>query len=295
MAKRNPPRARGPHRPGAGGHSAGHSAGHRPPPGRSGAGGAHRVKSGGPKGGPKAGNVWLYGDHAVAAALANPQRRCLRLVASDANAAAALLAAAPAAACPSVDTLDRAELDALLPPGAVHQGLALLVAPLPERSVADICAAAAGDPAARIVVLDQVTDPQNVGAVLRSAAAFGACAVIVQDRHAPPVTGVLARAASGALEHVALVRAVNLNRALGELKDAGFWTIGLDGAAPRALDAVRPDGRCALVLGAEGAGLRRLTREACDALARIPIAGTVESLNVSNAAAVALYELAREP
>ena len=298
MTKRKPPRVRGPHRAGAAGgqsagHGTGHAAGHRPPPGRPGAAGIpHRA--GAARGG---GNVWLYGNHAVAAALANPQRRCLRLVASDAKAAEALLAAAPSAACPSVDTLDRAELDALLPPGAVHQGLALLVAPLPDRSVADICAAA-DDAQARVVVLDQVTDPQNVGAVLRSAAAFGALAVIVQDRHAPPVTGALARAASGALEHVALVRAVNLNRALGELKDAGFWTVGLDGEAPQRLDAVRPDGRCALVLGAEGAGLRRLTREACDVLAHIPMSGPgrqwVESLNVSNAAAVALYEMVRE-
>ena len=212
MTKRKPPRVRGPHRAGAAGgqsagHGTGHAAGHRPPPGRPGAAGIpHRA--GAARGG---GNVWLYGNHAVAAALANPLRRCLRLVASDAKAAEALLAAAPSAACPSVDTLDRAELD---------------------RSVADICAAAADDAQARVVVLDQVTDPQNVGAVLRSAAAFGALAVIVQDRHAPPVTGALARAASGALEHVALVRAVNLNRALGELKDAGFWTVGLDGEAP---------------------------------------------------------------
>jgi 23S rRNA (guanosine2251-2'-O)-methyltransferase len=195
---------------------------------------------------------------------------------------------------PPVEPADRAELDALLPPGAVHQGLALLVAPLPEKSVGDICDATRDAESARVIVLDQVTDPQNVGAVLRSAAAFGAAAVIVQDRHAPPVTGVLARAASGALEHVALVRAVNLNRALGELKDAGFWTVGLAGAAAQPLSAIRADNKCALVLGAEGAGLRRLTREACDALARIPIADTMESLNISNAAAIALYELTRE-
>jgi len=116
----------------------------------------------------------------------------------------------------------------------------------------------------------------------------------MQDRHAPPVTGALGKAASGGLEHVALVRTVNLNRALGELKDAGFWCVGLEGGASQSLAAARPDGRCALVLGAEGAGLRRLTREACDTLAHIPMSDLVESLNVSNAAAVALYELVRE-
>jgi 23S rRNA (guanosine2251-2'-O)-methyltransferase len=304
MAKRKPPRARGPHRSdrtGApAGSAAGHSAGHRPPPARApfaakpGGKGAGKPARGGA--GKPGSAIWLYGDHAVAAALANPARRCLRLAASDAKAAEALLAGAPADASfdrAAVEIVDRAELDALLPPGAVHQGLALLVAPLPELTVGDVCDAAQDRPNARIVVLDQVTDPQNVGAVLRSAAAFGALAVIVQDRHAPPVTGALAKAASGGLEQVALVRAVNLNRALGELKDAGFWTVGLAGEAYQRLADVRHDGRCALVLGAEGAGLRRLTREACDALAHIPMSGAIESLNVSNAAAIALYELAR--
>lgn len=286
MAKRKPSKGR---RPGRNATASGHNAGQRQPSGRTPPGGRSSARK--PAGG---GAVWLYGDHAVGAALANPQRRCLRLVASDSGAAEALLATAPADACPSVDTVDRAELDALLPPGAVHQGLALLVAPLPEQTVGDICAATRDDTNARVVLLDQVTDPQNVGAVLRSAAAFGAAAVIVQDRHAPPVTGTLARAASGGLEQVALVRAVNLNRALGELKDAGFWIIGLAGEADRTLGEARSEGRCALVLGAEGAGLRRLTREACDALAKIPISGQVESLNVSNAAAIALYELVRD-
>jgi 23S rRNA (guanosine2251-2'-O)-methyltransferase len=299
MAKRKPPGARQPRRGARSGDSGGdHPGGHRPAsarlPQRPGA--LPPRRAGRPIGG---GTLWLYGGHAVAAALANPARHCLRIVATDRKGADALLAALPQARRQSlaqldIEPLDRAEIDALLPPGAVHQGLALLVAPLPERSVADICGVTQADPAARVVVLDQVTDPQNVGAVLRSAAAFGAAAVIVQDRNAPPPTGALAKAASGALEQVALVRAVNLNRALGELKDAGFWCLGLAGDAPRSLAAARPDGRVALVLGAEGAGLRRLTREACDTLAHIPISGRVESLNVSNAAAIALYELARQ-
>lgn len=242
-------------------------------------------------------DLWLYGVHAVLAAIANPQRPCRRLLVAAAEgdipqrvAAAAARAGRPP---PPVEAVGRRDIEAVLPPAAVHQGLALLTAPLPAPTL-DEAIAAAGDGEARIVVLDQATDPRNVGAVLRSAAAFAAAAVVMQERHAPPVTGVLAKAASGALETVPLVRAVNLARALDGLKRSGFWCLGLDAAAPRTLADTRPPGRAALVLGAEGAGLRRLTREACDLLVRIPVAPPVDSLNVSATAAIALYELTRD-
>ncbi|MCP5368051.1 MAG: 23S rRNA (guanosine(2251)-2'-O)-methyltransferase RlmB [Hyphomicrobiales bacterium] len=237
---------------------------------------------------------WLYGLHAVAAALANPARRCRRLVvaAQSRDEVGDRLAAAARAGGHGLtaEVADRRDLEALLPPGAVHQGVGLLAEPLPEPSLEDVLAAAVGAP---LVVLDQATDPRNVGAVLRSAAAFGVVAVVVQDRHAPPATAALAKAASGALEKVPLVRVTNLSRALDAIKAAGYWITGLDGRGEVPLPAADLAGARALVLGAEGRGLRRLVAEHCDTLARIPMTDAVESLNLSNAAAIALYELAR--
>ena len=237
---------------------------------------------------------WLYGRHAVAAALANPDRRGRRVLALAAAAGeiTPLLAAARATLPPGAPELvERRALEQLLPPGAVHQGMALAADPLPPRHLEDLLAVAI-EPQI-LVVLDQVTDPHNVGAVLRSAAAFGAAAVIVPEHGAPAITGVLAKAASGALESVPLIRVTNLARALEQLKEAGFWLVGLEGAADTALAAMNLPPRVALVLGAEGSGLRRLTREHCDFLARLATPGARASLNVSNAAAVALYEIAR--
>ncbi len=233
--------------------------------------------------------VWIYGLHAVAAAVANPERRLRRVLATP-----ELLARAPAwlAGTPVVAT-PRPELERRLPAGAVHQGIAAEVEPLPELAVEDICRGLADAPRAAVVVLDMVSDPQNVGAVLRSAAAFGAAAVIVPQHGAPDATGALAKAASGALETVPLVRAVNLRRALDTLKESGLWCIGFDGAAEATLGRAPIDARVALIFGSEGSGLRRLTREGCDLLVRIPITAAVESLNVSTAAAVALYEWRR--
>jgi 23S rRNA (guanosine2251-2'-O)-methyltransferase len=221
----------------------------------------------------------------VRAALANPDRILHRLLAT-ADAAKSLGPQRIPA-----EIAERHQIEVQLPADAVHQGLALLADPLPELGVEDIVFQAG--PKAVVLVLDQVTDPQNVGAVLRAAAAFGAIGVVVHDRHAPPVTGALAKAASGALETVPLVRAVNIVRALEILKEAGFWCAGLAEDAATPLDRAEFAPRTVLVLGAEGEGLRRLTRETCDLLVRIPTTAALASLNVATATAVALYEVVR--
>ncbi|GAA0557756.1 hypothetical protein GCM10008942_02780 [Rhizomicrobium electricum] len=185
------------------------------------------------------------------------------------------------------DTVGRA-----LPPGAVHQGVALLCEPLGRRDLADMLT-----PSERrriVLVLDQISDPHNAGAILRTAAAFGVSAVVVQDRNSPPESGALAKAASGALDIVPVVSVVNISRALDELQKLGFWRIALAGDGESALkDAATDNGDIALVLGSEGSGIRRLVREHCDAAAFVPMDSVMESLNVSNAAAIALYELRR--
>lgn len=243
-------------------------------------------------------SAWLYGKHAVLAALANPARRPRRLLltADCRDGLSEELDAARRAGghdAPTLTVLDKRELSDLLPPGAVHQGLALDTAPLETVHLEDVLRQTEPLADATLVILDQATDPHNIGAILRSAAAFGAAAVIMQDRHAPEASGAMAKAASGALEHVAMVRAANLARAMEQAKAAGFWCIGLDGRATQTLAEADLGGKVALVLGAEGGGLRRLTRETCDLLVKVPIGGAVESLNLSNAAAIALYERAR--
>ncbi len=248
--------------------------------------------------------VWLYGAHTVIEALANPRRRCRRLLLGPEAAQRhgprieAFLAARRArdpAEAPSLEAVARGDIARNLPEGAVHQGLALLARPLAQPDLRDVLAGPGirGGAEGRVVVvvLDQVTDPQNVGAVLRSAAAFGARAVITTRRHAPPESGSLAKAACGALEHVPYLQVGNLARALETLKTAGFWGLGLSGAAERTLAEADPGGALALVLGAEDTGLRRLTRQACDVMARLPTRPPIDALNVSNAAAAALYEV----
>ena len=256
-----------------------------------------RNQASGRQGSPRArehGERWLYGRHPVAAALANPGRRWRRLIvlAAQEDEARGLVAAAQAKRAgdgEAIRVVDRNGLAALLPEDAVHQGLALEVEPLDSPDLDDVLRAVHGSPRALVVVLDQVSDPQNVGAVLRAAAAFGASAVVVAAHGAPPATGALAKAASGAVELVPLIEEVNLTRALDRLKEAGFWCCGLDEHAPQLLAEIDLGPHVALVLGAEGAGLRRLVREHCDHLARLPTGAAMPSLNVSTAAAVALY------
>ena len=229
-----------------------------------------------------AGRPRFWGKHAVAAALDNPERKLLR---AWATREAASYMQFPG---DTVVTLAEApDLGRLVPQDAPHQGVVVEVEPLEEVWLDDVLQRA--QERAVLLVLDQVTDPHNVGAILRSAAAFSAIGIVTQDRHSPPESGVVAKAASGALERVPWVRVVNLARALDEIGESGFWRIGLTGDAVMSLQEALGPARVALVLGAEGQGLRPNTREHCDSLARLPISDAVESLNVSNAAAVALY------
>jgi 23S rRNA (guanosine2251-2'-O)-methyltransferase len=224
----------------------------------------------------------FWGKHAVAAALDNPERKVLRAWAT--RDAAAFMQ------FPSELPLTLAEapdLARLVPGDAPHQGVVIEVEPLEDVWLDGLLNQ--DRERAVLLVLDQVTDPHNVGAILRSAAAFGAVGIVTQDRHSPPESGVVAKASSGALERVPWVRVVNLARAIEEIGEGGYWRIGLAGDADTDLREALGSPRVALVLGAEGAGLRPNTREHCDALARLPIGEAVESLNVSNAAAVALY------
>jgi 23S rRNA (guanosine2251-2'-O)-methyltransferase len=224
----------------------------------------------------------FWGKHAVSAALDNPERKVLKAWATrEAMTFMQFPSDVP------VTVAEAPDLGRFVPADAPHQGVVIEVEPLEDAWLDELLT----EPPERAVllVLDQVTDPHNMGAILRSAAAFGAIGIVTQDRHSPPESGVVAKAASGALERMPWVRVVNLARALEEIAEAGFWRIGLTGDAATDLkDALGPD-RVALVLGAEGAGLRQNTREHCDALARLPITDAIESLNVSNAAAVALY------
>ncbi|MFD1333308.1 23S rRNA (guanosine(2251)-2'-O)-methyltransferase RlmB [Methylopila musalis] len=260
------------------------------------AGAKSGAKSGGSSGakpGPRAfprdhdGPVVLYGFHSVVEALSNPKRRILKLMATE--NALARLAEAGVATRVEPEVVRPGAIDRLLTPDAVHQGLYLeaealripTLKTIPEDSL--------------VLVLDQITDPHNVGAIVRTAAAFAVDAIVTTARHSPEATGVLAKSASGGLEHVPLVLVQNLARALDELGERGFLRIGLDSEGPATLDDTPVGaGGVALVLGAEGKGLRQLTRQTCDALARLDMPGAIKSLNVSNAAAIALHCVRRE-
>ncbi|ODT85610.1 23S rRNA (guanosine(2251)-2'-O)-methyltransferase RlmB [Phenylobacterium sp. SCN 70-31] len=238
------------------------------------------------RGGPPA-DDWLWGWHAVEAALANPRRGPpVRLAATPDRARQLESRFGPLKA---LELHDSHRIGLMLPQGAVHQGVALRPAALEDSDLSDFDVR----PGAVLLMLDQVTDPQNVGAILRSAAAFGVTGVILQDRNAPKLTGALAKAAAGAVEKTPIARVVNLSRALEELSRLGWRSVGLAGESERTLDAALDGSPTVLVMGSEGDGLRRLVAEHCDELAKIPMPGGFESLNVSAAAAIALYEAAR--
>jgi 23S rRNA (guanosine2251-2'-O)-methyltransferase len=237
----------------------------------------NKHNSGGNPGRPR-----FWGKHAVAAALDNPERKVLRAWATHEMAEFMRFPKEV-----PLTLADVADLGRLVPSDAPHQGVVIEVEPLEDIWLGDILSAA--PERAVLLVLDQVTDPHNIGAILRTAAAFGAIGIVTQDRHSPPEGGVIAKAASGALERMPWARVVNLARALDEIAEAGFWRIGLAGDAEMELKEALGPQRVALVLGAEGPGMRHNTREHCDAVARLPISDAVESLNVSNATAIALY------
>ena len=236
--------------------------------------------------------VWLFGLHAVRDALLNPARVRLRLLVT--KNAADKLADAIAQSGMQPEMEDARSFSAPIAADSVHQGAALEVKALDWGRFEDVCATGAGHPL--VVLLDRVTDPHNVGAILRSAEVFGARAVVAPRHHSAPETGALAKTASGALERQPYLRVANLAEAMESLKRMGFHILGLDGEAPETLEeglAQAGSRPVALVLGAEGPGLREKTRETCDSLVRIPFAGAFGSLNVSNAAAVSLYAATR--
>lgn len=227
----------------------------------------------------------IIGLHAAAAALANPARQIRRIRVSETTAEKLDFGGRP------VETVERAVLDRLVGGDSVHQGIVIEAEPLEEVMLEDLAIRIGIAERALVVVLDQVTDPHNVGAILRSAAAFGAAGLVTTRRHAPPMSPALIKTASGAVEHCPLVQVPNLARALDMLGEAGLHRIGLDERGELSLDGLAPTLRQALVLGAEGTGLRHGTRTACDAIARLPTKAGFASLNVSNAAAIGLYAL----
>lgn len=235
-------------------------------------------------------SFFLHGRNSVEAALKNPKRECLRLIGTE--KALKDTEAQARHRKVSVETVDDiAAIAATVPEGSPHQGILLEVRPLPSQSIEDLQPST--DDKNIILMLDQVTDPHNVGACMRSAAAFGAKALITQDKNSPNESGIIARTAAGALESLPWLRVTNLSQALDTLRDMGYWHVGLDGHTDQSIRSLSMGNNIVIVMGSEGKGLRPLVRKNCDAIVKIPMTGSVESLNVSNAAAIALYELAQ--
>lgn len=229
----------------------------------------------------------LFGTHAVCEALQNPARKLKKLYATQ-QALDQLGQKNIKSSVPS-QIVDKNDLDRSFPPNTVHQGLALDCEPLDDVMLQDLIISAEQHGRSVLLMLDQVTDPHNVGAILRSACAFGVDGIIMQKKHAPELTGALAKIACGAVEHVPVAYETNLTRSLESLQEAGFFAIGLDERGEEEISTFKAPDKCVLVLGAEGPGIRRLVKEQCDSLVRLPMHGPMPSINVSNAAAIALY------
>ena len=234
--------------------------------------------------------VLIYGKHAVNAALNNPRRKIGKIYCLKEN----LGELQGKIADNKIAVVDKKELEKMLPREAVHQGVAAVAEMLPNISLEDLCDKASELNSCHLLILDQVTDPQNIGAIIRSCAAFGSLALIVQDKNSPQESGAMLKAAAGTFELVPVCRVTNLSRAVEKLKKEGFWVIGMDGYAKSDVSALQKDSKLAVIMGSEGAGMRRLVEESCDITVCLPINPKVESLNVSTAAAIVLYELNRK-
>ena len=231
--------------------------------------------------------IILYGRHAVFAALENPNRKISKVLCTKENFDELKKYSKQF----QINIVDRKEIDKALPPSSVHQGFALYCQPLDNIAIEDIIELSKDKTDCHVLILDQVTDPQNIGAIIRSCVAFNTIALIVQDKNAPQESGAMAKAAAGMLEHLPICKVTNLSRAIEQLKKSDFWTIGMDGYAKTTISELKKAGKNAIVMGSEGKGMRRLVEENCDITVKLPISQTVESLNVSTAAAIVLYEM----
>lgn len=231
----------------------------------------------------------IYGRHAVLSALKNPRRHIQKLLITAENR--------PEIEKETPNTpyiiTDKKEFSKILGDEAVHQGFALYCNRLETYDINDLIALSADKERCHILILDQVTDPQNIGAIIRSCAAFETLGLVMQDKNSPLESGAMDKAAAGTIEFVPIARVTNLNRAIESLKEAGFWVLGMDGYAKTTIDKINKSGKTAIVMGSEGKGMRRLVEENCDSSVKLPISPNVESLNVSTAAAIALYELSK--
>lgn len=232
----------------------------------------------------------IYGRHAVLSALKNPKRRIQKLLIAAENKAEINQIS------PNIPftIIDKKDFNKILPEDAVHQGFALYCSRLDNCDITDLIEMSEDKKRCYVLILDQVTDPQNIGAIIRSCAAFEALGLIVQDKNSPLESGAMDKAAAGTIEYVPISRVTNLSRAIETLKDNGFWVMGMDGYADTTIDKINKDGKIAIVMGSEGKGMRRLVQENCDSSVKLPISPNVESLNVSTAAAITLYELSKD-